>query len=116
MRETRRVITLDDAGSVVKFAFNDVDRAPIHLPPEVMPQYYEHLRDITRVARDERNSLWVGLSAGTVLLMDNQRVMHGRSAFNTNSGRTLSGCYIDEDEVRSRLIVEFRAARRRGEI
>ena len=37
---------------------------------------------------------------------DNHRVLHGRTAFDADSGRRhLQGCYVDRDELRSRLRV-----------
>mmetsp|Transcript_15210 Transcript_15210/g.52843 ORF Transcript_15210/g.52843 Transcript_15210/m.52843 type:complete len:515 (-) Transcript_15210:113-1657(-) len=116
LREMRRVITVDpDTGDFAGIAFNDVDRAPVHLPADVIPRFYEHMRDLSALCNDPRNALWTDLVPGTVMLMNNRRVMHGRSAFNVESGRLLSGCYVDEDEWRSRLLVELRGVRERGE-
>lgn len=43
------------------------------------------------------------LRAGELLLFDNNRIVHGRTAFDANEGRRhLQGCYIDIDEPRSR--------------
>jgi gamma-butyrobetaine dioxygenase len=38
------------------------------------------------------------------MCFDNYRVLHGRSEFDPNSGpRHLQGCYLDRDDVLSRL-------------
>ena len=38
------------------------------------------------------------LNAGDMVLFDNSRILHGRTAFNPNEGlRHLQGCYIDRD-------------------
>jgi gamma-butyrobetaine dioxygenase len=38
------------------------------------------------------------------MLFDNRRVLHGRAAYESESGnRHLRGCYIDRDELRSRI-------------
>ena len=42
--------------------------------------------------------------------MQNQRALHGRTAFDPNAGRRhLQGCYVDKDGVESRLRVLARA-------
>lgn len=59
---------------------------------------------------DPRLELRFALQAGELLLFDNCRVVHGRTAFDAGEGlRHLQGCYIDIDEPRSR----YRALSRR---
>ena len=42
------------------------------------------------------------LKKGTLLMMDNYRLLHGRTAFDSNKGqRHLQGCYRDHDGVTS---------------
>ena len=41
---------------------------------------------------------------GDLLMMDNYRLLHGRTAFDPNEGnRFLQGCYIDYDSSEGRL-------------
>ena len=42
------------------------------------------------------------LAAGELIVFDNRRVLHARTAFDTSSARHLQGCYIDIDALRSR--------------
>ncbi len=42
------------------------------------------------------------MEAGQLIVFDNRRVLHARTAFNTASARHLQGCYIDIDALRSR--------------
>lgn len=42
------------------------------------------------------------LAAGELIVFDNRRVLHARTAFDTSSPRHLQGCYIDIDALRSR--------------
>ena len=42
------------------------------------------------------------LKKGELMMFDNNRVLHGRTAFNPSEGRRqLQGCYIDRDAPRS---------------
>ena len=44
------------------------------------------------------------LEPGDLLTFDNWRVLHGRQAYQPSTGmRHLQGCYVDRDEVLSRL-------------
>lgn len=46
------------------------------------------------------------LGAGEMVVFDNRRVLHGRDAFDPQSGsRYLHGCYVDRGEFESRLRV-----------
>lgn len=49
------------------------------------------------------------LTPGTVLSVDNHRVLHGRSAF--SGKRRVCGAYVGMDEYRSRLAVLREAQR-----
>ena len=51
-------------------------------------------------------------SPGDLILFDNRRMLHGRAAFDPQSGvRRLEGCYLDRDEILSRLRVLARRHR-----
>jgi gamma-butyrobetaine dioxygenase len=41
---------------------------------------------------------------GDLVMFDNRRVLHGRDSFDPQGGqRHLQGCYVDRDDVYSRL-------------
>ena len=53
-----------------------------------------------------RYELRFKLMPGQMMMFDNNRVLHGRTAFDPAQGhRQLQGCYIDRDGVRSRFLV-----------
>ena len=39
-------------------------------------------------------------SLGTIMMFDNLRILHGRSAIDPKDFRHLEGCYVDWDEVK----------------
>jgi len=53
--------------------------------------------------RSSDSEYWVQLSAGTAVVVDNHRVLHGRSAF--DGKRRMCGAYIGVDEYKSKLAV-----------
>ena len=55
---------------------------------------------------DPRYELRFKLDPGQMMMFDNNRVLHGRTAFDPSEGhRQLQGCYIDRDGPRSRYRV-----------
>ena len=45
------------------------------------------------------------LEAGDLFIVDNLRVLHGRTGYSEAGERHLQGCYADRDGLRSRLAV-----------
>ncbi|GFO15317.1 trimethyllysine dioxygenase, mitochondrial [Plakobranchus ocellatus] len=84
-------------GELLTFRFNAYDRGTMDtVKPQDLPQFYAAYQKISQVISSPASQLWFQLSPGTVLLVDNWRVMHGRSAF--TGFRLLSGCYLSRDE------------------
>jgi alpha-ketoglutarate-dependent taurine dioxygenase len=50
------------------------------------------------------------LDPGDLFIVDNLRMLHGRTAFSGAGQRHLQGCYADTDALRSRLAVLSRAS------
>ena len=89
--------------SCTVLAVNNYDRDVTPLEFDLVEPFYRHLRTLTALIDDPDNSLWLQLRPGTVIFIHNVRVMHGRSGFTASSGRTLSGCYVNNEEFHSRL-------------
>lgn len=73
-------------------------------------EFYKALSEWTRLLRSPKNEVWLQLSPGTLVMFNNWRVLHGRSAF--TGSRRLCGCYIGMDDFQSRLRVVRRSQRR----
>ncbi|MGI9643944.1 MAG: TauD/TfdA family dioxygenase [Ilumatobacteraceae bacterium] len=86
-------------------AFYPVRLAP-HMDPADVPRAYEAMRTFSRVAHDPRLMIRYPFVPGDLVGFDNRRVLHGRDAFDPGGGtRRLRGCYLDRDDVFSRLRV-----------
>ena len=85
-----------------RLRYNDYDRLTLsHLPPEEVVLFYEHRRLLSAIVTDPKMELRLPLQPGTMAVIHNHRVMHGRTAFTGRRG--LCGCYIGDDEFRSVL-------------
>ncbi len=103
-------IELDVAGEVKNIHFSPrLDFVPL-LPPAQLTAYYRARRVFDHLLRSPEFELRFLLKAGDLVMFDNCRLLHGRTAFDAAEGlRHLQGCYIDIDGPRSRYLVLRRA-------
>jgi gamma-butyrobetaine dioxygenase/trimethyllysine dioxygenase len=67
--------------------------APHRLPFARMEAFYRAYQTLFRYIAEPRNHVQFGLGAGEVLLYDNHRMLHGRTAF--RGPRWVRGVYFD---------------------
>jgi len=91
-------------------AFYPVRSAP-HMPAADIPRAYESLRVFAEVARDPRFQIRYPFRPGDLVGFDNRRILHGRDGFESGGARHLRGCYVDHDDIHSRLRVLRRPGR-----
>ncbi len=78
--------------------------------PAELDAYYRARRAFDHLLRSPEFEIRFLLAAGELLMMDNRRLLHGRTGFDPAEGvRHLQGCYIDIDGPRSL----YRVVRRR---
>jgi trimethyllysine dioxygenase len=88
--------------SMDRFRYNDYDRLTLsHLPSKQVEEFYEHHQHLARIITDPAMEYHHVLKPGMMAVVHNHRVMHGRNAFLGTRG--LCGCYIGDDEFRSKL-------------
>jgi len=104
-------IELDVMGRVRAVHFSPrLDFVPL-LPPAQLNAYYRARRAFDHLLRAPEFELRFLLAQGELLMMDNCRLLHGRTGFDPSEGlRYLQGCYIDIDGPRSL----YRVLRRRS--
>lgn len=110
-----RVFSLDFEGNLAGFRLLDRGAGPLDLPEAMIEPYFDALRGLLEILYDEAEQLSLPLATGDVLIFNNQRVLHGRTAFDRGeSGRHLRTCHVDLDEFHSRLRVLSRRLGRDG--
>lgn len=106
------VIGCDAEGRVVELRFNNWIRDTLRLPAERMTAWYRAYRHFWQLLHSPRFQLDFSLAPGEMVAFDNRRVLHGRRAFDPNTGaRHLQGTYLDRDLLESRLRVLSRSRR-----
>jgi gamma-butyrobetaine dioxygenase len=95
-------IELDVTGRVQAVHFSPrLDFVPLQ-PPADLEAYYQARRAFDRLLRSPEFEFRFLLNAGELVMMDNRRLLHGRTGFDPAEGlRHLQGCYIDIDGPRS---------------
>ena len=81
----------DDRGFMVRYSYFTL--APFARPFDEMEHWYRAYDRFARLVRDPRNQLRFTLAPGDVLLYDNHRMLHARTAF--RGPRWVRGVYFD---------------------
>ncbi|KAG6307716.1 hypothetical protein E4U45_003753 [Claviceps purpurea] len=84
---------------VHRIRWNNDDRGcvPMHAPVD---EWYDAARKWDEILRHPSNVFWFQLKPGQILIFDNWRILHGRSAF--EGQRRICGGYINRDDFYSR--------------
>ncbi|KAL5525836.1 hypothetical protein ACEPAG_7173 [Sanghuangporus baumii] len=98
------ILNLDPSGKLYQVRYNNDDRSAMKgVSSEELEKWYEALRLWNKTLKSADSEYWVQLSPGTAVIVDNHRVLHGRSAF--DGRRRMCGAYIGMDDYRSKLTV-----------
>jgi gamma-butyrobetaine dioxygenase len=98
----RPLIQLSTAGEVTAVHYNSRSVAPLNVTAGDARGFYGAYRHFARLLREPRFQLRTRLGSGTLVVFDNQRVLHGRTAFSSaRYPRHLRGCYLARDSVYS---------------
>ncbi len=110
------LIDLHVDGTLRQLRFSPrLDFAPA-TDPATLDVYYRGRRWLARELNSPRRQHEVRMVAGDVLIVDNHRVLHGRTAFDPTRGdRHLQGCYIDHDGPETAWRLAVRRLERGGQ-
>jgi gamma-butyrobetaine dioxygenase len=102
LRAERPLIQLSVRGEVSAVHYNSRSIAPLALPARAASRFYAAYRQLAKLLRDPRFQLRTQLHTGALVVFDNQRTLHGRTAFSSSRHpRHLHGCYLARDSVYS---------------
>ncbi len=101
------MIELDGHGRLTAIRFNNRSIAPItDVPYDDMPTYYAAYRRFSAIIDDPAMAVGFKLAPGDSFIVDNTRVLHGRTGYAAEAGsRWLQGCYADKDGLLSTLAI-----------
>ena len=88
-------------GAVRAVNFNHRAIAALDMPLAEQPKYYSAYRHFSEILQRPRLNLRFKMVNGDLFIVDNRRVLHGRTEFESGGGRHLQGCYADRDALLS---------------
>src|SRR6056300_343347 len=98
------MIQLDEQKKFKQVRFSPrLDFVPL-MEKNKLELYYSARNKISELYNSDQYRIEFKLSPGDLLMMDNHRLLHGRTTYNANEGkRFLQGCYIDYDSTEGKL-------------
>ena len=103
----RPLIQLSCRGEIAAVHYNNRSIAPLplaagELAAGELAAFYAAYRLFGELLRESRFQLRLQLADGDLVVFDNQRILHGRTAFSSaRHARHLRGCYLSRDSVHS---------------
>ena len=95
-------LTKDGDYNDIRFSVATMDALDCH--PDEMEKVYNAHRKFGNLLHDDNFQIKFRLEPGDIFSFNNRRILHGRTAFDPNSGnRHLQGYYMDRDEIIGRL-------------
>ena len=104
LEDWSELIKLDEEKNFKQVRFSPrLDYVPI-LEKHELDLYYKARKKLSDMYNSEKFRIEFKLMPGDLLMMDNHRLLHGRTSFDSNEGnRFLQGCYIDFDSTEGKL-------------
>ena len=98
------MIKLDEFGEFKQVRFSPrLDFVPL-MDKERLELYYSARKKISELYNSDNYRIEFKLQTGDLLMMDNYRLLHGRTNYDANEGnRFLQGCYIDYDSTEGKF-------------
>ena len=102
------IIQIDSDGDITSVRLLDRALAPVDCALDQVEPFYAALRALLDLSYAGDGMIEFKLDAGEMLVFNNQRLMHGRTAFDpARSRRHIRSCHVDLDEFYSRLRILY---------
>ena len=104
LEDWAEMIQLDENNEFKQVRFSPrLDFVPL-MDREKLDLYYAARKKISELYNSDKFRIEFKLLPGDLLMMDNHRLLHGRTTYDANEGkRFLQGCYIDYDSTEGKL-------------
>ena len=104
LEDWAEMIQLDENKRFKQVRFSPrLDFVPL-MDKEKLELYYSARNKISEFFNSDQYRIEFKLKPGDLLMMDNHRLLHGRTSYDANEGeRFLQGCYIDYDSTEGKL-------------
>jgi len=105
LRSSHPIIELSQNGELKSIRFNNRSAAPItDVPYNDMEVFYKAYRELSKIINNKTLAVKFKLNPGECFVVDNTRVLHARTSYASSGNRWLQGCYVDKDELISKIL------------
>ena len=105
LQNSAPILELDKKGVLRKIKFNSRSIQPFQVADEIMLPFYEAYQYLENQFHSPDYQLRFKLEPGQAIIYDNERILHGRTAFKVKSERHLQGAYADRDALLSKCYI-----------
>ncbi len=104
LEDWSELIHLDENNEFKQVRFSPrLDYVPM-LEKDKLDLFYKARKKLSELYNSKRNRIEFRLEPKDLMMMDNYRILHGRTKFDPNEGkRFLQGCYIDFDSTEGKF-------------
>jgi gamma-butyrobetaine dioxygenase len=108
----RPLIEVSLRGAVTAVHYNNRSIAPLPIDGRDVQGFYAAYGRFAALLREPRHQLAHKLHDGELVVFDNRRILHGRTAFSSaRHARHLRGCYLSRDSIHSERALLHRRLR-----
>ena len=101
LRNRLPILEISADGDMRAVNFNNRSLAALDIPVDEQPTYYAAYRHFFEILQRPKLTLQFRMESGDLFIVDNRRILHGRTGFEGCGGRHLQGCYADRDALLS---------------
>ena len=101
LRNRLPILDATPDGGMRAVNFNNRSLAALDIPVDEQPAYYAAYRHFAEILQRPGLNLRFMMESGDMFIVDNRRILHGRTGFEGGGGRHLQGCYADRDALLS---------------
>ncbi len=102
LRSRLPILDVNAEGNLIAVNYNNRSIRTIDIANDIHPTYYEAYRHFSEILQRPELNMQFKMGGGDLFIVDNRRVLHGRTGFSGNGGRHLQGCYADRDALHSK--------------
>jgi gamma-butyrobetaine dioxygenase len=111
LRATRPVISVDPRARIREIRFASSYLSPLRGSASEIVAFYDAYRSFAQLLANPELACTFRLHPGDCLILDNTRILHGRTGFTDTGRRHLQACWTDLDGLASRLALLERPER-----
>ena len=97
------LISVNEFGELNGIRLNDRVAAPLSIPANQVEIYYRGIKRLLELAEDDEYFIKLKLQPGDIVMFDNHRILHGRTALTIDGKRWLQWLQVERGDFHSKM-------------